>query len=424
MRIEFSPPDILEEDVESVSEVLRSRWITTGSRVTEFEAELAKWCGTPKVAALNSATAALECALQLLGIGPGDEVITSAYTYTASASVICHVGATPVLVDTVPGSYNLDMAAVEKAISTRTKAIIPVDIGGVVFDYETLRKMLGTAQIFRMYRPRPGTLQDHFTRLPIIADAAHSFGSTYHGRPSGSIADFTAFSFHAVKNLTTAEGGALTWNSSLFGTVGSDGLSGEALDESIYRNIKLYSLHGQTKDAQAKVNGNWEYDVIAPLYKCNMTDIAAALGLSQLKRYEKSLARRREITELYNQYLLEGAHAGGYELDILQHDDGKGSVSNRHLMMVRLVGQSDDFRRRLITAMADPSRDVACNVHFKPLPLLSAYAMLGFGTASFPNAMKQYENEITLPLHTLLTDDDVRYVCDCFHEAYLECRGA
>jgi dTDP-4-amino-4,6-dideoxygalactose transaminase len=419
MRIEFSPPDITEEDVTKVSEVLRSRWITTGAVVAEFEEELARWCSTPKVAALNSATAALECALALLAIGPGDEVITTAYTYTASASVICHAGATPVLVDVIPGSYMMDPNAVAAAVTTRTKAVIPVDVAGVVYDYDTLRETISSAQVFRMYRPRPGTLQDHFNRLPIIADGAHSFGGTHRGRPSGSIADFTAFSFQAVKNLTTAEGGALTWRSDLVGTPGTDGLSGAALDEEIYRRIKLYSLHGQDKDALAKANGNWEYDIVAPLYKCNMTDIAAALGLSQLRRYQQSLDRRKELVEQYTSTLREGAQKGGYQLDILSHSDERGSVSSRHLMMVRLTGRDDDFRRRLIVEMSQ--RDVACNVHYKPLPLLSAYAMLGFNPAGFPNAMAQYENEITLPLHTLLTDDDVSYVCDSFHQAWLLC---
>ncbi|MCL2136545.1 MAG: DegT/DnrJ/EryC1/StrS aminotransferase family protein [Coriobacteriia bacterium] len=418
MKIDFSPPDINEDDITAVSETLRSRWITTGARVLEFEEELAKWCKTAKVAALNSATAALQCALEILAIGPGDEVITSAYTYTASASVICHVGATPVIVDVLPDSYDLDPEAVVNAVTRKTKAIIPVDIGGVMYDYNTLRAVVNTAPVFRKYEPRPGTLQELFTRLPIIADSAHSFGATYHGQPSGSVADFTAFSFHAVKNLTTAEGGALTWRRGLGDGAPNALLSGEALDEEIYRRIKLYSLHGQDKDALAKSQGGWEYDIIAPLYKCNLTDIAAALGISQLKRYEQTLNRRRELVDLYTDLLTAGAAKGGYDLDILAHTKGEDTKSSMHLMMVRLLGRDDAFRRRLIIAMAD--RDVACNVHFKPLPMLSAYAMLGFDIANFPNAWSRYENEVSLPLHTLLTDEDVKYVCDCFAEAYAQ----
>jgi len=411
MRIEFSPPDITEADIAAVSETLRSGWITSGARVQEFESKLAAWCQTPRVAAVSSATAAMECILALLSIGPGDEVVTSAYTYTASASVICHAGATPVLVDVAPGGYHLDPAALEAAVSERTKAVIAVDVAGVLADYDAIRKALRSPGLHRRFRPRKGTLQERFEQLPIVADGAHSFGATYHGRPAGSVADFTAFSFHAVKNLTTAEGGALTWRPGLFDA---------ETDELVHRRAKLYSLHGQDKDALAKTTlGNWEYDVVAPLYKCNMTDMAAALGLSQLGRYRDSLARRRELMALYSTRLAAGAEAGGYALDVISQDDGAGSLGSCHLLLVRLLGRDDAFRRRLIEGLA--RRGVAANVHYKPLPLLTAYAALGFDAAAYPNAMAQYENEVTLPLHTLLGDEDVAYVCDSFAEAYAEC---
>ena len=421
MKISFSPPDINEDDITAVSETLRSGWITSGTRVVEFENELTKWCGTSRVAALNSATAALTCILEILGIGPGDEVITSAYTYTASASVIMHVGATPVLVDCLPDGYSIDPAAVAAAVTSRTKAVIPVDIGGVPVDYDALRAALNVPAVFRYYAPRVGTMQELFSRLPIIADSAHAFGATYKGSPIGSVADFTAFSFHAVKNLTTAEGGALTWRNDLAAHGDVAGLRGEALDEEIYRMIKLYSLHGQDKDALAKTQGGWEYDIIAPLYKCNLTDIAAALGLSQLGRYEQALARRRELVALYTEQLGAVAAAGGFELEVLDHGgrDSDDFDSSRHLMMVRLLGRDDDFRRRFITTMAE--QEVACNVHFKPLPILSAYQAFGFDISDYPNAWTRYENEVTLPLHTLLSDEDVKFVCECFARAYQAC---
>ncbi|MCL2631620.1 MAG: DegT/DnrJ/EryC1/StrS family aminotransferase [Coriobacteriia bacterium] len=418
MRIDFSPPDINEDDIAFVADTLRSGWITSGARVLEFESELARWCNTPKVAALNSATAALTCALELLDIGPGDEVITPAYTFTASASVICHVGATPVLVDVLPDSYSIDPDAVAAAVTTRTKAVIPVDIGGVMVDYEELGLALSTASVNRKYNPTSGTLQELFDRMPIIADAAHSFGATYKGQPSGSAADFTAFSFHAVKNLTTAEGGALTWKREL-GEQIAGSMGADAFNEEMYKMIKLYCLHGQDKDALAKAQGNWEYDIIAPLYKCNLTDIAAALGLSQLKRYEQTLDRRVELVSLYSQQLLEAADQGGYRLEILDHFSEQGTRSSMHLMMVRLLDRDDDFRRRFIQAMV--ARDVACNVHFKPLPLLTAYARMDFEMSDYPNAWARYENEVTLPLHTKLSDEDVKYVCESFAAAYLEC---
>jgi dTDP-4-amino-4,6-dideoxygalactose transaminase len=341
----------------------------------------------------------MECALYLLGIGEGDEVITTAYTYTASASVICHVGATPILLDTAPGSYEMDYDALANAVTPRTKAIIPVDIAGVMCDYDELALQL--EQLKSCFLPKPGTRQEAFDRVVIIADAAHSFGATSKGRPSGSVADFTAFSFHAVKNLTTAEGGALTWKP-------RQGID----DDKLYHQIMLYSLHGQNKDALAKSNAAaWEYDIIAPLYKCNMTDISAALGLAQLKRYPQMLLRRREILERYCSEL------ASKELQFqTQGSDKDGSSS--HLFLVQLLGKDEGFRNRFIEGMA--KRGISCNVHYKPLPMLTAYKDLGFSIEDYPNAFAQYENEVTLPLHTRLSDDDVGYVIESFKAAYAE----
>ncbi|MDR0347708.1 MAG: DegT/DnrJ/EryC1/StrS family aminotransferase [Coriobacteriales bacterium] len=400
MRIEFSPPDITEAEIQAVVDALRSGWITTGPRTRQFEQALAEWCRTPRVVCLNSATAALEFALRLLGIGPGDEVITSAYTYTASASVIYHVGATPVLADTAPGSYQMDYEALVALLTPRTKAIIPVDVAGIICDYDALRAVLKGAS--QRFNPTRGSLQEAFDCLPIIADAAHSFGATYKGSPSGSVADFSAFSFHAVKNLTTAEGGALTWRA-------REGMS----DEALYRQARLLALHGQDKDALAKSKaGAWEYDIIAPLYKCNMTDLTASLGLAQLERYPQMLARRHEILERYREGLAVE------NLDVLEHRSDSG-VSSGHLCLVRLLGRGEDFRNRFIEAMA--AREVACNVHYKPLPLFTAYRNLGFSIEDYPNAFRQYENEVTLPLHTKLTDEEVDYVIASFEESYREC---
>jgi dTDP-4-amino-4,6-dideoxygalactose transaminase len=400
MRVDFSPPDITDAEIQAVVDVLRSGWITTGPLVKRFEQELAFWCGTPRVACLNSGTAALECALYLLGVGPGDEVITSAYTYTASASVICHIGATPVLVDTVPGSYQMDYDALANAITARTKVVIPVDIAGVMCDYDTLFARL--SDVADRFVPTPGTPQEAFDRPIVLADGAHSFGATYQGRPSGSVADFSAFSFHAVKNLTTAEGGALTWRR-------REGLNGGAL----YRQVMLFSLHGQDRDALAKNKpGEWEYDIVAPLYKCNMTDIAAALGRAQLERYPALLDRRHAIIERYTEGLASA------EVEVLSHRTRAG-VSSGHLCLTRLVGQTESFRNHFIKRMAE--RDIVCNVHYKPLPLLTAYKNLGFDIADFPNARAQYENEVSLPLHTRLVDEDVDRVIDAFKASYQEC---
>ena len=400
MRIDFSPPDITEAEVQAVSEALRSGWITTGPRTKQFERELSEWCKTPKTVCFNSATAALECALRLLGIGPGDEVITSAYTYSASCSVICHVGATPVLVDIQRDSCEMDYDALAQAITPRTKAVIPVDLAGAMCDYDLLREKIG--QVKGRFSPKPGTLQEAFDRVIILADAAHSFGATYQGEPSGTVADFTAFSFHAVKNLTTAEGGALTWRK-------REGLD----DELLYKQLMLLCLHGQNRDALSKDKpGAWEYDIVAPLYKCNMTDIAAAMGLVQLERYPGMLARRRELLEAYERGLSE------LDVSFLEHFTDKGTSSG-HLCILRLVGRSLEFRNLFIERMAE--RDIACNVHYKPLPLLTAYRNLGFVLDDFPRAEAYYENEVTLPLHTKLTDEDLAYVIEGFKAVYQEC---
>lgn len=401
-RISFSPPDITQAELDEVADALRSGWITTGPKTKEFEREIALFAQAERSATFASATAALECALRAFGIGPGDEVITSAYTYTASCSVICHVGATPVLCDVAPGSYEMDYDALTDLVTERTRAVIPVDIAGRMVDYDRLFAALDSASD----RWKPTTeLQSAFDRVIVLADAAHSFGATYQGRPSGSVADFTAFSFHAVKNLTTAEGGALAWRAGAFDS------------DELYRRFMLQSLHGQTKDALAKNRaGAWEYDIAFPGWKCNMTDIQAALGLAQLRRYPASLARRRAIVERYERNL------GECDVELLRHY-GEDFESSGHLMLVRLTGKSSAFRNALIERMADDG--VATNVHYKPLPLLTAYRDLGFAIADFPNALAQFENEVTLPLHTLLSDEDVDYVAGSFKRALdgLEAEG-
>ena len=402
MNIPFSPPDITEEEIREVTEALRSGWITTGPKTKEFEQGIAAFTHTEKAACLNSATACMELALHLLGIGPGDEVITSAYTYSASASVIIHTGARPVLVDTAPGSYYMDYDRLEEAVTERTKAIIPVDIAGVMCDYE---RILAIAERKRALFHSENPLQKAFGRIIVLADAAHAFGASRHGKLCGQAADFTSFSFHAVKNLTTAEGGALVWRN-LPGEARTAGMD----DEWIYQQLMLLSLHGQSKDALAKTEpGAWEYDIVMPAYKCNMTDIMAAIGLAQLKRYPGMLKRRRELLDQYGEML------SGLPIEILRHD-GPDSSSSRHLCLVRLTGKSEDFRNRLITEMA--KQGVAANVHYKPLPMHTAYQKLGFDIKDYPNAFHQYENEITLPLHTRLTDEEMGYIGKVFAECY------
>lgn len=386
--IKFSPPDITDKEIELVVEALRSGWITTGPKTKQFEKEVANYCHTNKAVCLNSATAALELTLRALGIGPGDEVITSAYTYTASASVIEHVGAKIVLVDVKKDTLEMDYEQMANAITEKTKAIIPVDIAGIMCDYDEIYQKIETKK--HLYHPR-NAIQNCFDRVIIVADAAHSFGATYKGKYSGEVADFTCFSFHAVKNLTTGEGGAVTWKTHL----GMD-------NDQLYKEYQLLSLHGQNKDALAKTQlGSWEYDIVYPAYKCNMTDIMAGIGLAQIERYHELLNRRRTIIEKYNEAFQN------YPVQILNHyhDDTNGSG---HLYILRILGKTDSERREIIAKMAE--KGIACNVHYKPLPMMTAYKNLGFDITHYPNAFDFYQNEITLPLHTLLTDDDVDYI--------------
>lgn len=420
-RIVFSPPDITEAEIAEVTDALRSGWITTGPKTKQLECDLASFVGSPRAACLSSATAALECALRALGIGPGDEVITSAYTYTASCSPICHVGATPVLCDIAPHSYEMDYDALAHLVTERTKAVIPVDIAGRMCNYDHLFSVLDQVKT----RWKPTSPRQHtIGRVAVIADAAHALGATRNGQTAGSVADLTTFSFHAVKNFTTAEGGALTWRTGLFD------------DEELYHELMLQSLHGQTKDALTKTKaGAWEYDIAFPGWKCNMTDIQAGMGLAQLRRYPEMLARRRALIARYESALanLEVSTLGHYEDaagignaladDALTRHSKAGISSSGHLMLVQLTGKSQAFRNALIERMS--ADGVATNVHYKPLPLLSAYRNLGFDIANFPNAFAQFENEITLPLHTLLSNDDVDYVADSFIRGYaaLEAQG-
>ena len=382
--IPFSPPDITEAEINEVIDTLRSGWITTGPKTKLFEKEIAAYCNTSRAACMNSATAAMELTLRLVGIGPGDEVITSAYTYTASASVILHVGATPVLVDTAKDSYEMDYEKLEQAINIKTKAIIPIDIAGVMCDYDRIFEIVDrNKEKFFAFN----SIQEAIGHVIIIADAAHSFGAIYKGRKSGEVADFTCFSFHAVKNLTTAEGGAVTWKD-------IDGID----DEDIYRQFMLLSLHGQSKDALTKSKkGSWEYDIVIPGYKANMTDIMAAMGLAQLRRYDAMLKHRKQLIALYNEAFKNN------DLYILKHD-GDDFSSSGHLYLVRLPGRDSEFRNQVIIRMAE--KGIATNVHFKPLPLHTAYKNLGFDIKNYPNAYDQYANEITLPLHGLMNDED------------------
>lgn len=393
-KIPFSPPDMTEAEAAMVVEVLSSGWITTGPKTKEFENLISMCCNTQKSVCLNSATACMEMALRVLGVGPGDEVIVPAYTYTATASAVCHVGAKPVMVDTAPDSYEMDYDKVAEAITEKTKVVIPVDLGGVICDYDKVFKAVESKK--GLFRPS-NEIQKIFERVIVLADAAHAFGAKWHGKMCGEIADFTSFSFHAVKNLTTAEGGALTWKF-------HEGLD----DEAVYKQLQLLSLHGQSKDALAKTQlGAWEYDIVAPYYKCNMTDIMAGIGLAQLKRYPELLHRRRMIIGQYEDALK------GYGVQTLNHYGAEHSSSG-HLYLVRLSGKDVDYRNEVIVKMAE--RGIACNVHYKPLPMMTAYKSMGFDIKNFPNAYNQYRNEITLPLHTHLSDDDVQYVMDNFVE--------
>ena len=391
-KISFSPPDMSEAEINEVAEALRSGWITTGPKTKEFERLIAMCCQMEQAVCLNSATACMELILRVLGVGPGDEVITSAYTYTATASVTCHVGAKVVMVDTAPDSFEMNYDKLADAITERTKVVLPVDLAGVVCDYDKIFAAVESKK--HLFSPA-NDIQKAYGRVIVLADAAHAFGAKWHGKMCGEIADFTSFSFHAVKNLTTAEGGALTWRN-------HDGVD----NESLYKQFQLLSLHGQNKDALAKTRlGAWEYDIVAPYYKCNMTDVMAGIGLAQLKRYPEMLYRRRQIIERYNEGLK------GCDVQVLDHF-GDDHSSSGHLYLVRLLGEDVEYRNAVIERMAE--RGIACNVHYKPLPMMTAYKNLGFDIVDYPNAYNQYHNEITLPLHTLLSDEDIEYVISNF----------
>ena len=396
MNIPFSPPDVGEEEIKEVVEALKSGWITTGPKTKLFEQKISELCNTEKTVALNSSTAAMEMTLRLLGIGAGDEVITTAYTYTASCSVICHVGATPVLVDIQEDNFEMDYDKLEKAITEKTKAIIPVDLGGVMCDYEKIQEVVENKKT--LFKPN-NEIQEKMGRIAIIADSSHAIGATRKGKKAGEYADFTCFSFHAVKNLTTAEGGAVTWKKN------------EKLDdEEIYHRFQILSLHGQTKDALHKNKlGAWEYDILEPAYKCNMTDIMAGIGLAQIKRYPGMLKRRQAIIKKYEEKLK------GHQVKTLNHNDtATNSISSGHLFIVRINGIDVETRNEIIVKMAE--RGIATNVHYKPLPMLTAYKNLGFDIKDYPNSFNFYKGEITLPLYTLLTDEQVEYIVDNFVE--------
>ena len=394
MQIPFSPPDISELEINEVAEALRSGWITTGPRTKELEKRIKNFVGADGCVCLNSQTACAEMALRVLGVGEGDEVITTAYTYTASASVIHHVGAKIVMVDTKVNSLEMDYEKAAEAITEKTKAIIPVDIAGIPCDYDEIFRIVNEKKA--LFKPS-NDIQKALGRVAVMADTAHSFGAQRKGIKTGNIADFSSFSFHAVKNLTTAEGGALTWKT----------IKGVDNDE-IYKKLQLLSLHGQSKDALAKTKlGAWEYDIVAPLYKCNMTDVAAAIGLVQFERYPEMLKRRREIIEKYDSALRP------LGVETLEHYTDTYSSSG-HLYLTRIPNISIEQRNEIITKMAE--KGVACNVHYKPLPLLTAYKNLGFDISDYPNAYAHFENEISLPLHTCLTDEQVEYVITSFKE--------
>lgn len=392
LNIPFSPPDITNEEINAVAEVLQSGWITTGPKTKELERVLSEYTNTPKTVCLNSATAALELVLRVLGIGVGDEVIVPAMTYTASCSVICHVGATPVMVDIQKDSFEMDYELVKKAITKNTKAIIPVDLAGIPCNYDELFNIVNSKK--DLFTPS-SLYQQKLGRIAIVADCAHALGTEYKGKKAGNVADFSTFSFHAVKNFTTAEGGSVTWKEN------------ENFDnEELYKEFQIFSLHGQTKDALSKMKaGSWEYDIVIPGYKCNMTDIMAAIGLVQFKRYPNLLKKRYEITEKYDEAFLNTP------IVPLKHK-GDNYLSSHHLYITHIKGASLEQRNTIITKLAEVG--ISANVHYKPLPLLTAYKNLGFNIENYPNAYKYYENEITLPLHTNLTEDQINYITDKF----------
>ena len=398
-EIPFSPPDMSMLEVEEVKEAILSGWITTGPRTKEFERRISEFVGTNKTVCLNSATAAMELTLHVLGIGPGDEVIVPAYTYTATCSVICHVGATPIMIDCAKDSFEMDYEKLPDLITEKTKAIIPVDLAGIICDYSKIFKAIEEKKSLFIASTN---IQKAFGRVIVMADCAHGFGASQNGVMAGNIADFTCYSFHAVKNLTTAEGGAVTWKS-------IEGID----DKDIYKQYQLLSLHGQTKDALHKNKlGAWEYDIVSPAYKCNMTDIMAAIGLIQLDRYPGMLKKRHEIIQKYNEAFKN------LPVTLLNHHDSN-HISSGHLYFVRINGINENKRNQIIIKMAE--KGVACNVHYKPLPMMSAYRKLGFDIEDYPNAYHQYENQITLPLYSKLTENDVEYIIRCFKETLEEC---
>jgi dTDP-4-amino-4,6-dideoxygalactose transaminase len=391
--IPFSPPDISDAEIEAVVQVLKSGWITTGPKTKEFEKQLAAYCGCEKAICLNSATAGLELVLRLLEIGPEDEVITTPYTFAASANVIVHTGARPVFVDVKKGGFNIGPGEIAKAITPRTKAVIPVDIGGWPCDYEEIKAVLEENR--KKYHPKRGTLQESFHRPVILSDAAHSFGAAYQGKKIGNAADFTVFSFHAVKNLTTAEGGAVVFNS-------FDGFS----SDEVYRLIKLFSLHGQSKDALSKLNpGDWQYSIELPGYKTNMADIAAAIGLEQLKRYDKELVPKRKL--LFEAYINQLQNDSRF---ILPPFEDNQKINAYHLFMLRIRDTDEQKRTEIIQKMAE--KKIAVNVHFIPVVMHPAYTKLGHRIDKYPHTYEMYQNEITLPLYTKLSLEDVEIVCD------------
>lgn len=403
MKIPFSPPDLTDAEIEEVASAIKSGWITTGPKTKELEREVAALCHTNKAVCLSSQTSCAEMALRLLGIGEGDEVIVPAYTYTASAEIVCHVGARLIFIDSQPDSLEMDYDAVEKAITDKTKAIIPVDIGGVPCDYDRIFSIVKKKK--ELFTPS-NDIQSKFGRIIVCADTAHAFGSTWHGKPIGSVADFSAFSFHAVKNFTTAEGGALTWKP-----------REDFNDEEIYNQVQLYSLHGQSKDALSKNQlGAWEYDILGPWYKCNMTDIHAAIGLAQMERYPALLKRRREIIEKYDRAFKPlGVHTLPHFTD--EH------ISSGHLYLTRIFKKngepvSDGERREIIIKLAE--RGITTNVHYKPLPMMTGYKKLGFDIKDYPNAYAHYANEISLPLFSRLTDEEVDYIIDNYTDVIKE----
>ncbi len=400
MNIPFSPPDIGDDEINEVVDTLKSGWITTGPKTKKFEKLLTNYCMSEKTVCFDSCTSALEMTLRMFGIKKGDEVILPAYTYTATASAVCHVGAKPVMVDCMPNSIQMDYDKLYDLINERTKAIIPVDVAGVPCDYE---KIFDAVRSKRMYFSPETTMQDIYNRVIVLADGAHSLGARRDYHMSGNLADFTAFSFHAVKNLTTGEGGAITWKK-----------HSDLNSEELYKQYMLLSLHGQSKDALAKTQlGAWEYDIVGPYFKCNMTDIMASIGIAQLKRFPSMLKRRRQIIEFYDRELADQS------VSVLKHYSEKGRfASSGHLYLVKLLLKDEEYRNTIIKRMA--SYGVATNVHYKPLPMMTAYKRMGYSISDYPNAYNMYKNEITLPLYSKLTDEQAQYVIDCFKRSIKE----